>query len=98
MDKKEHETVLSCPCSDVAAMFGTNAIRILYAGAFCDDGGMRMDSLSLLSKRTSKFNMGVWCFGITISTFCEDFLGENCMEHCGCGSRYSPDSPFRERI
>ena len=41
------ETSLPFSFSDAAALSGSDAIRILYAGAVRDDGGLRMDGLSL---------------------------------------------------
>ena len=45
------ETNIPLSCSNVVALSGTNAIRILYAGALCDDGGMRMDGIPILSAK-----------------------------------------------
>ena len=43
------EKPLSFPCSDAVAVFGTNAVWILHAGAICDDDCMWRDGLSVLS-------------------------------------------------
>ena len=91
------EMSLPIPCSDVATLFASDDIRLFYVSPLCNDGGMRMDGLSILSKRTSRFNMGVWFFGTTIPTFRKNCLREGCLEYCRCGCRYSSSNSLRER-
>lgn len=44
----EYEKGISRSLSPIAALSSSDAIRLFHAGALCDDGGMRMDGLSVL--------------------------------------------------
>lgn len=72
---EQDETTLPFPCSDVAAVFGTNAIRILYAGAFCDDGGMRMDGIPILSATKNSSNVGIQHISNALPADVQDCVG-----------------------
>ena len=77
------ETNISLPCSSAVTLSGTNAIRILYAGTFCDDGGMRMDGISVLSGTEDCGNVGVRHISTAIPAHVQDCVGANCVEYCG---------------
>ena len=64
-----YEATLPIPCSDVAALLGTNAIRILYAGAICDDGGVRIDGLPLFHNKEKHCCMGVCNSGFIVPAY-----------------------------
>lgn len=77
----DNETTLLIPCSDVAAVFGSNAIRLLYAGALCDDSGIRMDGISILYAPEECGNVGVCDTGSVVSADLQDSIGTNDMEY-----------------
>lgn len=78
------ETNISLSCSDVTALSGTNAIRIFHARALCDDGGMRMDGIPILSAKYDGSDMGVRHTCYALSTNVQDCIRADGMEHCGC--------------
>ena len=77
------ETDISPSFSNVAAVLGTNAIRILYAGTFCDDGGMWMDGISVLSGTEDCGNVGVRHISTAIPAHVQDCVGASSVEYCG---------------
>ena len=78
------KTDIPFPCSNAAVVLGTNAIRLFYVGAVCDDGGIRMDGISVLSSTEDYGDVAV-CFAVAVvSTFLQNCVGKVDMEHCGC--------------
>ena len=69
-----YETYLPFSCSPVAALPGTNAVWIFPIGAICGDGGIWLDGISILSKSENNSDVGVWHFGITVSTNIQDII------------------------
>ena len=90
MNDDNDETTLPFPCSDVAAVFGTDAIRLFYAGALCDDCGIRMDGISILYAPKGCGNVGVCDTGSVVSADLQDSIGTNDMEHRRCDSGSFP--------
>lgn len=66
--------------SIVAALSGSDAIRVFYAGAVCDDGSVWMDVLSLLQNEQDGSNMGIWRVGVAVPAHIQDCIGENGLE------------------
>jgi hypothetical protein len=64
-------------------VLGTYAIRILYAGALCHDGGMRMDGISVLSATEDCGDMGVRHISIAIPAHVQDCVRTNSVEYRG---------------
>lgn len=93
----EYEKGISRSLSPIAALSSSDAIRLFHAGALCDDGGMRMDGLSVLYAPAKSGNVGVCHIGRSVSAYIQDSAGAYDMECDRCDCRHIPGSDLLRR-
>lgn len=75
------ETDIPYSYSNDAALFGSNAVWVLYASAVRGDGGIWRDGLSLLSESEDGSGMGAGIVSFAVSALCQNCVGTVDLEH-----------------